>query len=624
MRRIAVRPLAVLAGVLALYLAAPFAAGLAEIGAADWRGADLAGLGHASGISLAAASLATLLVALGGVPLGYVLARGRGTGWTGGALAALGFVAQLPLALPPLSAGVLLLFLFGYSGPLGGLGLTDCFPGIVAAEAFVAAPFLVIAARSAFAAADPTLEDVAASLGHGKGAVFRRVSLPLAWRPILAGLLMAWLRAFGEFGATVMMAYHPFSLPVYTYIAFGSEGLPAMLPVLLPTLVAAIGVMVASLALLRPPRQRIAPPAPLAPIVSEPVAAVPAAPRAVPAPLPFAVHARRHLEGFSLDVAWRSPARRLGILGASGSGKSLTLREIAGFGTRGDSSVRLGGRDLGALPPQARGIAYVPQNYGLFPHLRLAEQVRFGATSDPALAAAWTARLGLAGLEARHPAELSLGQQQRVALARALALRGAGLILLDEPFSALDTPLRLRLRRELGALQRDLAPTTILVTHDPAEAMQLADELLLMQDGRALQSGPVASVFSRPASEAAARLLGAEAIGAGRAVSAEAIDIGAGVVLRVAGAPLATGSALGWAAHPHQIRPGRAGTYPAEILARGPVTDGQRRVRLRLGAGVLESLADPSCPPEGECRVEIDPEAIQVWPASTCSGPTDG
>lgn len=600
--------LGLLGGLLAVYLAAPFATGLLQTGAADWRGADLAGLAAATGVSVASATLATAVIALGGIPLGYLLAHGRGRG-----LAALGFVVQLPLALPPLTSGVLLLFLFGYAGPLGALRLTDSFPAIVLAETFVAAPFLIIAARSAFAAADPALEDVAASLGHAPGAIFRRVSLPLAMRPILAGLLLAWLRAFGEFGATVMMAYHPYSLPVYTYVAFGSEGLPAMLPVLAPTLLAAVAVMAISLGL-RAPRRRPAgpsarpvlpPPAPLSPALPPPVAVL-------------EVAAQRRLPGFTLAVAWRSAARRLAILGPSGSGKSLTLRVIAGLGEVGESTVRFGGHDLGDLPPQRRGIAYVPQNYGLFPHLTVAEQVRFGVDAAPALAAAWTARLGLAGLEGRHPAELSLGQQQRVALARALARMGArtevGLLLLDEPFSALDTPLRLRLRRDMRALQAGLAATTILVTHDPAEAMELADELLLLEAGRVLQSGPVAEVFARPASAAAARLLGAQLLGAGRALAPDALDIGAGVVLRVAGAPLAPGQRMGWAVRPQQLRLGTAGDYPAEILARGPVADGQRRVRLRLGAAMLESLADPGCPPEGSCRVSLDPAALQIWP----------
>ena len=169
------------------------------------------------------------------------LSAGAGSGPRRAAL--LGFLVQLPLALPPLASGMLLLFLVGYATPLGRLtggALTDSFAGIVLAEVFVAAPFLIIAARSAFAAIDPVLEDVAATLGRGPLYVFFRVSLPIAWPAILSGLLLAWLRAFGEFGATVMVAYHPYSLPVYTYVAFGSQGLPAMLPVLLPTLALAL------------------------------------------------------------------------------------------------------------------------------------------------------------------------------------------------------------------------------------------------------------------------------------------------------------------------------------------------------------------------------------------------
>jgi molybdate transport system permease protein len=175
---------------LAVYLIAPFVAGLAQIGIADWASADIAGLASASAISIASASLAAACIAICGIPLGYLLARRPGRG-----MALLGFVVQLPLALPPLASGVLLLFLLGYSSPLGRLtngALTDSFAGITLAEAFVAAPFLIIAARSAFAAIDPELEDVAATLGHRPWAVFLRVSLPLAWRATLAGLLLAW------------------------------------------------------------------------------------------------------------------------------------------------------------------------------------------------------------------------------------------------------------------------------------------------------------------------------------------------------------------------------------------------------------------------------------------------
>ncbi|WP_246402023.1 ABC transporter permease [Gluconacetobacter dulcium] len=138
-----------LACLLCLWLLAPFVAGMVRLGDADWAGVDRAGLARAAGVSMASAGVATLLIGLFGIPLGYVLARGRGwwTVWLGG-------VVQLPLALPPLAGGVLLLFLLGYGGPLGGLGLSEHFAGIVAAEMFVAAPFLIIAARSAFAAVD--------------------------------------------------------------------------------------------------------------------------------------------------------------------------------------------------------------------------------------------------------------------------------------------------------------------------------------------------------------------------------------------------------------------------------------------------------------------------------------
>ena len=546
-------PVVLLAGLLALYLLAPFVAGLLQVGRADWEGADWVGIARASLVSVASASVATMLVAVGGIPLGWVLARVEGR-----------------------------------------------------------AVAVLVAARSAFAGIDPALEDVAASLGHRPGAVFVRVGLAIGRRTIVAGLLLAWLRAFGEFGATVMVAYHPYSLPVFTYVAFGGQGLPAMLPILAPTLAAAVAMMAVSVRAGRPDKGA-APPAEPLPLPWTPVPPIGRGPT-------LTLALRRHLDGFALAVDWQSDARRLAILGPSGSGKTLTLRLIAGLGPAEGSRVVFGARDLGALPAHARGIAYVPQGYGLLPFMTMADQVRFAVDADDAMASHWTARLGLAGLEDRKPRELSLGQQQRVALARALSRRSARLMLLDEPFSALDAPLRARLRRELLALQGELAVTTVLVTHDPAEAMLLADELLLLHGGRVLQAGPVAAVFARPANETAARLLGAEIIGSGSVCAADGIDVG-GVVLRVSGPPLVAGIRVGWAVRPHQIRIGRDGEggLPASILARQAVHDGQRLVSLRIGDVDLEMMTDPGCPPEGPCRVRIDPGAVQVWPTEASS-----
>jgi ABC-type Fe3+/spermidine/putrescine transport system ATPase subunit/ABC-type sulfate transport system permease component len=681
-------PLSGLALLLALYLLAPFAAGLTQLGMADWRSVDWNTLGEACAVSLVSATLATMLVTLGGVPLGALLARTRGR-----RMAALGFLVQLPLALPPLSSGVLLLFLLGYASPLGRLtggALTDSFAGIVLSEAFVAAPFLIIAARTAFAALDPVLEDVAATLGHRPWGIFIRVLLPLAWRPVLAGMLLTWLRAFGEFGATVMVAYHPYSLPVYTYVAFGSQGLPAMLPVLLPTLAAAVAVMALSTVVaashrrssshgsfrrqlsrrwsfrrrssshgsFRPAqaapaaeRLRTQPAEPLrtqpveplrtqpgpqplsaqpaaGPLSTqpgpEPLAAQPAAaPLALTPARPdrspqrnrsvsFAFH--RPLDGFALDAAWRTQAPRLAILGASGSGKSLTLRLIAGLDRVPGGTLSLAGRDLSAIPPEQRGIAYVPQNYGLFPHLTVARQVAFAVDSDPERARHWLDRLGLAGLEHRLPAELSLGQQQRVALARAFSRR-AGMLLLDEPFSALDAPLRTRLRREFRALQREVDATTILVTHDPEEAFLLADELLLLDAGRVVQAGPVDAVFGRPANEAAARLLGTETLAAGWA-DGYGIDVGEDVLVVVAGPALPRGARVGWSVRPDCVRIGSEGDYPATIVDVGAPFAGRREVTLRLGRCLLCAALEPGAPASpGPCRVSIDPAAVQVWVA---------
>ncbi len=594
-----------LGGLLAVYLVAPFLAGIASMASADWRGADWTSVGAACLVSILSATTATLLVALGGIPLGYLLARRPGR-----AMALLGFVVQLPLALPPLASGILLLFLLGYASPLGALthgALTDSFIGIVLAEAFVAAPFLIIAARSAFAALDPTLEDVAATLGHRPAGVFLRASLPLAWRAILAGMLLCWLRAFGEFGATVMVAYHPYSLPVYTYVAFGSEGLPAMMPVLVPTLAAALAVMLAA-TLLAPARAARLPPAE--------ETALPAAdhPAAAPHPVrPLSFAFRRQLDGFALDIAGDTTARRIALLGPSGSGKSLTLRAIAGLDRAAGDRLRLDGRDLSTEPPERRGIAYVPQTYGLFPHLTAERQLRFAVDSAPDRARFWFARLGLGGLEGRLPAALSLGQQQRVAIARAFS-RPASLLLLDEPFAALDTPLRAQLRQELRALQEEVDITTILVTHDPEEAFFLADELIVLQAGAVLQAGPVNAVFARPTNATVARLLGAETIAAGLAVGEHLVEIGGGIRLVVAGPPLRPGLRVGWSIKPERLRILQVGGYPGTITAVLPPVAGRQELMVRLGDVTLRMMqdADDSLRP-GPVRIAVPPAAVQLW-----------
>ena len=601
-------PLPWLAGLLAIYLVAPLIAGIRQAGLADWRSVDTAALIHACGISIASATLSTFVIALGGVPLGYLLAR-----LPGRFMATVGFLVQLPLALPPLASGILLLFLVGYSSPIGSLtdgALTDSFAGIVVAEAFVAAPFLIIAARSAFAAIDPVLEDVAATLGRGPLYVFFRVSVPIAWPSILSGLLLSWLRAFGEFGATVMVAYHPYSLPVYTYVAFGAQGLPAMLPVLVPTLGLALAIMLLSSLAAAHARRRQpvllsldglrgrAPPLPALPVR--------------PAAADLTIDLERELGGFDIRVRWSPRRRRLAIVGPSGSGKSMTLKMIAGIEACDRGKIVLGGRDISRLHPAARGIAYVPQNYGLFPNLTVIDQLRFPLGFDPELAKLWLDRLGLRGLEHRRPDELSLGQQQRVALARAL-VRPARLLLLDEPFSALDAPLRASLRQEMLALQNEFGAATIIVTHDPAEAALLADELLVLEGGRVLQSGATDETFLRPESERAARLLGAEFAAEAVVADQANIAVGADVLLEVSGPPLLPGARVGFSISAARVRLSEHGRYRGQIESIVSVGVGHQ-VAIRFGNALIHALTGFTDPPNGACRFDIDPDAVRVWP----------
>lgn len=598
-------PLPWLAGLLAAYLIAPLVAGVQQAASARWSAVDYPALLHACEVSLASATSASVLVALFGIPLGYLLARVRGR-----AMALLGFLVQLPLALPPLASGVLLLFLVGYASPLGRLtsgALTDSFAGIVLAEAFVSAPFVIIAARSAFAAMDPAIEDVAATLGRRPFEVFWRASLPVARPSLLAGLLLAWLRAFGEFGATVMVAYHPYSLPVYTYVAFGAQGLPAMLPILLPALMLALAVMALSGTMGARDVRRAVP-------VRLPVSSVPGRPglrRAASSATPprLAIDVEKHLEGFRLALAWQPHSRRLAVVGSSGSGKSLTLKLIAGLVPADRARVRVGARDLSHLEPAARAVAYVPQSYGLFPHLDLAGQLRFPVGADRSAAAHWIERLGLSGLEHRRPAELSLGQQQRVALARAL-VRPADLLLLDEPFSALDTPRRVTLRRELLALQDEFGGITLLVTHDPQEAALLADEILILENGRPLQTGPTRDVFRRPVSELAARLLGADNAADGIA-DRNHIDVGNGARIVVSGPPLAPGR-VGWSVPPDRTWISAAGAHEGivEAVNGGP----EPQLLLRFGNTRIRVTGGADLSPGQTCRFDIDPDRIQVWP----------
>jgi ABC-type sulfate/molybdate transport systems ATPase subunit/ABC-type sulfate transport system permease component len=599
MRAKASSPLPWLGGLLALYLLAPILAFVVRL---PGGASSTPGVGAALFTSLLTASISTVVVTVTGVPLAYLLARGKGV-----VARVLTVAVALPLAVPPLMSGLLLLRVVGpytFVGRLFGGHLTDTRVGIVLAQTFVAAPFLVITARAAFAAVDPALEDMAASLGHGRTARFRLVAVPSALPGIAAGIMLAWLRSFGEFGATVILAYHPYTLPVFTFVQFDAVGLPAVMLPIAASLVAALVVLV--LASLRFPRRRRR-----ARATALPPASAPAHP---PAPLDFDVATT--LGPFSLSVSHAARSPRLAILGASGAGKTLTLRLLAGLASDERSGhVRAGSTALHTLPPERRGIGYVPQHSALLPRRTVCRQVTFGARARPALAAWWIERLGLAGLEDRYPDELSGGERRRVALARALAVEPR-VLLLDEPFTGLDSPVRSRLCRELRRLQREAGLSTVVVTHDPEEAALLADEIIVLRDGFVLQAGPRESVFRAPASPEVAALLGIANTHRGVVVAPGLIASG-GVELAAPTSDLAAGAEVVWCIRPEHVvfgaRGGHAGTI-SDLIDLGASVE----ATLSLGPSFdLDLTARTGLPPAaaiGESVLaDLPPEHISVW-----------
>jgi iron(III) transport system ATP-binding protein len=217
------------------------------------------------------------------------------------------------------------------------------------------------------------------------------------------------------------------------------------------------------------------------------------------------------LEDVSLEIFERE---FVCFLGPSGCGKTTLLRAIAGLDIQSSGRIAQAGRDISALPPSERDFGIVFQSYALFPNLTVARNIAYGLESRRARRAEIEQRVaelldlvGLGDQGAKYPAQLSGGQQQRVALARALA-PSPGLLLLDEPLSALDAKVRARLRHEVRALQRRIGVTTIMVTHDQEEALTMADRIVVMNHGVIEQVGPPVEIYREPATRFVADFIG--------------------------------------------------------------------------------------------------------------------
>ncbi|MGW2412376.1 ABC transporter permease [Streptomyces tubercidicus] len=478
-------------------------------------------------LSLLVSSSALGLALLLGVPLAWLLAR---VSFRGKALVR--SLVLLPMVLPPTVGGVALLLGFGRRGLLGpwledtfGIVLPFHTSGAVVAATFVAMPFLVISLEGTLAGLRPSYEETSASLGASPVRVFCTVTLPMVAPGLAAGAALTWARALGEFGATITFAGNlpgtTQTLPLQVYLLL-QDSPEAATSVSLLLLVIAMAVLIClrgrwtgATTADRPARR--------VPATDDtgPPAAPSAAGTEEPAPA-TAAHRERwplHAEvtGFNQLTLDADPGTTIAVVGPNGAGKTTLLRALLGLTPRARAALRLGDTDVTALPPHRRGVAWVPQDGALFPHLNALHNTAYGlrAHGTPRgdarrTAQQWLDRLGVGHLAHRKPAQLSGGQAQRVALARALAARPR-LLLLDEPLAALDQTTRAQVRHTLRGHLADFGGVCLIVTHDPVEAVSLADRVLVLDDGRALQDAPPAEVTRHPRSPWVARMLGRNA-----------------------------------------------------------------------------------------------------------------
>ena len=509
---------------------------------------------HITLFTIGVALLSTLLILPPGIGLGWLLARRR---WPGKALVET--LVALPLVIPPVATGLVLLKLFGKHGPLGaflqqvlGVEIVFTWKAVVIATAAMALPLLVRAARVAFEEVPERLEQVARTLGASPLRTFFAISLPLARRGLAAGTVLAFARALGEFGATVMVAGMipgetvTLALGIYHEVQLGHD--ESALALLGVSVALAFGALATSEWLLRRKEgeraedgRRTMDDGGLSEEIGGSNKVGLAERRADHEPIPAGTEACAtvlSIEGvrwaagaFALELSAEFGGGATGLFGVSGSGKSTLVELVAGLRRPQTGRILLGDTllaDAAAgvfLAAQQRRIGFVPQDGALFPHLTVEGNLRFAERRAPIAGRGERrdqicALLGIGGLLGRSVTGLSGGERQRVALARAL-VSAPRLLLLDEPLAALDAARKEAILPHLRRVRDELGIPILFVSHAREEVLALCDQLAVLADGRLLQHGPVAEVFRRPANDAVARIVGVETVLPGRLLGGE-------------------------------------------------------------------------------------------------------
>ncbi|NQW54218.1 MAG: ABC transporter ATP-binding protein [Rhodospirillales bacterium] len=324
------------------------------------------------------------------------------------------------------------------------------------------------------------------------------------------------------------------------------------------------------------------------------------------------------LDHVSLQVA---QGELLTILGPSGSGKTTLLKVVAGFETPDGGTVKVGGIEITALPPARRDIGMVFQNYALFPHLSVAANVAFplemrnvGRSEIDTRVAQALAMVELKGYEARLPRQLSGGQQQRVALARAIVFNPR-LLLLDEPFGALDRKLRETMQLEVRRLQRRLGLTTVFITHDQEEALVLSDRIAVMNKGTIQQVATTTEIYERPANDFVADFVGESNIFHGTMSAPGTVTFDGGRTLQVRSEKPA-GAKVGVLMRPERFAPSGANVFTGEVVE-SVYLGTSFKLRLACEGGLELLVRQPARGPMpaagARVTVGIDPESIHVF-----------
>ena len=480
-------------------------------------------------LSLRTCLIATAISVGLGVPLALLLSRD----WPGVRVGRV--MAVLPMTMPPVVAGIALLSTLGRRGVLGpsleaaGIRVSFSTLAVVIAQVFVSMPYLVVTLEAALRSRDTRLETIARTLGAREWRVLTRITLPLVGPALARGTALALGRSLGEFGATIAFAGSKEgvtrTMPLAIYLERENDtatslALAVVLIALSFLIVGATSVRWGdALTALRVRRRPGAPDPDAADAdAAEPVTAPgrrrsPRPDSPVPLRIAFASTARDVVVDLTVEAG-----RTLALVGPNGSGKSTACAVAAGLLDAEAGRVSLGERVLDGpgvfVPAGRRDVALLSQAPGIFPHMSVLDNVAFGprCRGDSRAQARRRALAELAAVGASHLAgrpggELSGGQAARVALARALATRPRALVL-DEPMAALDVTARAQMRAVVGRRAAEEWLTVLLVTHDVLDVAALADDVVVLQDGRVVESGPAARVLAAPASDFAARLTG--------------------------------------------------------------------------------------------------------------------